>query len=113
MHKKSYLEKENKIYQHIKDRRYIAWIARLRTGHYVLNKYLHRLNIINDSNCGCEEKHEMMKYYLLKYSLYEKKKERMRKKMKIEEMRMSKLLDDLKLIQYIIQFIIDIKRFDF
>ena len=54
-----------------------------------------------------------MKHYLLKYSLYEKKREKMRKKMRIEEMKMSKLLDDLKLIQHTIQFIIDTKRFDF
>ena len=40
----------------------------------------------------------MMKYYLLKYLLYEKKREKMRKKMKIKEIRMNKLLDDLKLI---------------
>src|SRR5947207_6710501 len=98
MHKRSYLKQENKIYQHIKDRRHIAWIAKLRIRYYILNKYLHRLNIINDSNYECEKRYEMMEYYLFKCLLYEKKRERMRKKMRIEKMRVNKLLDDFKLI---------------
>ena len=113
IHKRPHLEQGDKLYQGIKDRRHFAWIARLRTGHCVLNKYLHRLNIIDDPNCECEEGHEMVEHYLLKCALYEEKRERMRKKVGIEGMRVSKLLGDLKLIQHTIQFIIDIKRFDF
>ena len=54
-----------------------------------------------------------MELYLLKCALYEEERERMRKEVGIEGMRVSKLLGDLKLIQHTIQFIIDIKRFDF
>ena len=85
----------------------------MRIEHCSLNKYLHRFNIIDDSNCEYEKKHEMIEHYLFKCSLYEEERNRMRKKMRIEEMRVSKLLGDLKLIRHIIQFIIDIKRFDF
>ena len=37
----------------------------------------------------------------------------MGKEMRFEEMKMSNLLDVLKLIRYILQFIENIKRFDF
>ena len=46
-----------------------------------------------------------MKHYLLKYALYEKERDRRDKS--------EQLLDDLELIKLIIQFIADIKRFDF
>ena len=112
MHKRPHLEQGDKIYQYIKDRRHIAWIARLRTEYYALNKYLHRLNIIDDPNCECVEGHEMVEHYLLKYALYEEKRERMRKEMRIEGMRVSKLLGDPKLIRHAKQYVIETKIFD-
>ena len=70
----------------------------MKIKHYSFNKYLYHFNIINNSNCEYEKRYETMKYYLLKYTLYEKKRDWMRRKIKIEEMRMSKFLDDFKLV---------------
>ncbi len=53
---------------------------------------------MNDSKCECEEEYETMEHYLLKCALYEEKRNRMRKEMRIEGMRMSKLLGDPKLV---------------
>ena len=54
-----------KIYQDIKNRKHIAWIARLRTGHCSLNKYLHRFNIIDKPICECGEGEETVEHYLV------------------------------------------------
>src|SRR6266496_5724840 len=54
-----------KLYQKIGNRTHIAWIARLRTGHCPLNKYLHRFNIIEDPLCDCGEAIETVAHFLL------------------------------------------------
>ena len=46
-------------------------MARLRTGHCSLNKYLHRFNIIYDPNGEGEQGHETVEQYLLRCGLYE------------------------------------------
>jgi len=102
MHKRPQIEQGAKLYQSIKNRKHIAWIARLRTGHCSLNKYLHRFNIVDDPNCECEEGHETVEHYLLKCALDEKERDRMRKEVGIEGMRVSKLLGDPKLVRHTI-----------
>jgi hypothetical protein len=68
---------------------------------------------MNNPNFECEERHETVEHYLFKCALYEEERDRMRKEMGIEGMRVSKLLGDPKLVQHTIQFIIDTNRFDF
>jgi hypothetical protein len=55
-----------KIYQQSTNRKHIAWIARFRTGHVSLNKYLHRFGHVDDPICECGEGHGIVAYYLLK-----------------------------------------------
>ena len=62
----------------------------MKIEYYSFNRYLHKFNIINDLNYEYKEKYEIMEYYLFKYLLYKKKKERIRKKMKIEEIKINK-----------------------
>jgi hypothetical protein len=94
-------------------RRYIAWIARLRTGHCSLNQYLERFNITDDANCECGEGKETVKHFLLTCSKYEKERDKLRREVGAQGMREGKLLGDAKKVKHSIQFIEDAGRFDF
>ena len=113
MSKRPHTEQGSKLYLNISNRQHLAWVARLRTGHCSLNKYLHRFNIIDDPNCECEQGHETVEHYLLKCGLYEEERDGLRKEVGIEGMRVSKLLGDPKLIKHTIQFIEKTERFEF
>ena len=102
-----------KIYQSINNRKHIAWIARLRTGHCSLNKYLHRFNIIDEPTCECGEGEETVKHYLLLCELYDRQRDKLRRAVGAGGMRVEELLGDIKMIPYTIQFIEDTKRFEF
>ena len=102
-----------KLYERLTDRKHIAWIARLRTGHCGLNKYLHRFNTIDDPTCECGEGHETVLHYLLKCELFEEQRDRLRRKVGAEGMRIEKLLGDKQMIHDTVEFIKATKRFKF
>ncbi len=113
IHKRPHIATGTKLYQSIKNRKHIAWIARLRTGHCSLNKYLHRFHITDDSTCECGEGEETVEHYLLRCEKYDRQRDRLRRKVGIEGMRTEKLLGDLKLIQHTIKYIKETERFNF
>src|SRR5436190_3659192 len=102
-----------KLYQEIGNRKHIAWISRLRTGHCSLNKYLARFNIIEDPTCECGEAAETVAHFLLKCGLYDKERDRLRRKVGAQGMRIEKLLGDIECIHVTIEFIKGTGRFKF
>jgi len=95
-------------------RKHIPWIARLRTGHCSLNQYLARFNITDDAKCPkCNEANETVKHFLLVCPEYERKRDKLRRKVGIGGMRVDKLLGDARRIEDTIEFIEETKRFNF
>ncbi len=111
IHKRPHIATGTKLYHNIKNRKHLAWIARLRMGHCSLNKYLHRFHKIDDSTCECEEREEMVEHYLLRCEKFDRQRDRLRRKVGIEGTRIEKLLGDPKLIQHTIKYIEEAERF--
>src|SRR5579859_5521905 len=84
-----------------------AWIARLRTGHCSLIQYLERFNIINDGKCECGQAMETVKHYLLTCAKYERERDKLRRRVGAQGMRVEKLLGNARRIGDTIQFIED------
>ena len=78
-----------KLYGALQQRKHVVWIARLRTGHCHLNAYLHHFNITETSECECGAEKEMMYHYLLNCGLYYEERDRLRRKMGTQGMRVS------------------------
>ena len=53
-------------------------VAQLRTGYARLNEYLHKINVVDSSECQCGEV-ESVSHYLLICPLYENEREQMRR----------------------------------
>jgi hypothetical protein len=102
-----------KIYQSINNRKHMAWIARLLTGHCSLNKYLRRFNKIDEMTCECGEGEETVKHYLLLCELYDSQRDKLRRVVGAGGMRVEELLGSIKMILDTIKFIEDNKRFEF
>ena len=101
-------------YQMLGDKRkHIAWIARLRTGHCSLNKYLNRINVVDTPICDCGEGVETVKHYLLVCGNYEEARDKLRRRVGAQGMRLEILLWDTNYIKDTIKFIEETERFDF
>ena len=102
------------IYQSLgNNRKHIAWIARLRTGHCGLNSYLHRFAISDEEMCECGKGQETVKHYLLVCTKFEDQRVELRKKVEARGMRVERLLGDKKLIRHTLDFVEQSNRFDF
>ena len=101
------------IYTSIGNRKHIAWIARLRTGHCSLNKYLHRFNIIDDPRCECGKGQETVTHYLLICERFKEERNKLREMVGVAGMRVRRLLGDPKLIRATIEYVQDTNRFEF
>ena len=106
-------DKPATIYASISNRKHIAWIARLRTGHCSLNKYLHRFNITDDPRCECGKGQESVTHYLLTCEQFKEARNKLREIVGVAGMRVRKLLGDPKLIRAIIGYVQDTNRFEF
>jgi ribonuclease HI len=103
-----------KLYTNIESRKHVAWLARLRTGHCSLNKYLNRFNITDSPNCDmCHEAHETVEHYLLQCQLFDSERKELREKVGVMGMRKEKLLGDPKFIQHTLEFVEKTGRFTF
>lgn len=107
------VESGAQIYQEITSRKHLAWIARLRTGHCSLNKYLHHFSIVDSPDCDCEEGHETVAHYLLKCEIYEEERDALRKRVGVQGMRVNKLLGDSKLVKHTLEYMEKTQRFNF
>ena len=101
------------IYNGISIRKHVAWLVRLRTGHVSLNQYLHRFNIIDNPTCQCEDGLKTVKHFLLTCVLYEKERETLRHKVRVQGMRVETLLGDPKNIRDTIEYLEAMGRFNF
>ena len=85
------------LYNEIEDRNSAAKIAQLRTGHYGLNRYLHRFGIMNTLYCQCGYGKETMEHYLLEYRKFREQRKKLRKEVGTVKMRVARLLEDTKI----------------
>jgi ribonuclease HI len=107
-------KQSSRIYEKLRKRKHIAWIARLRTGHCSLNGYLKRFRIMDDDTCpGCGDTKETVKHYLLVCQKYEKLRDKMRRAVGVGGMRLEKLLGNPRRIQETAEFIESTERFQF
>ena len=80
----------------------------------MLNAYLKRFNIVHDAICsGCGDAKETVHHFLMVCPKYERWRDRMRKAVGVEGMKMKKLLGDPRRIWDTIEFIENIERFEF
>src|SRR5436190_23271290 len=103
--KRKYTKTSSALYNEIKDRNSATKIAQLRTGHYGLNRYLHHFGIKNTSYCQYEYEKETIEHYLLEYRKFREQRKKLRKKIETMKIRMSRLLGDIKMIEYTLKFI--------
>ena len=101
------------IYNYVRSRKDVAWLARLRTGHCSLNQYLHQFGILDSALCECQEAEETVSHFLLNCQLYEKERDRLRKKVGAMGMREDKLLGDHNIVRHALDFVRETKRFVF
>jgi RNase H len=102
------------IYNRLRRRKHIAWVARLRTGHCSLNSYLERFNIIDDATCpGCGDTKETVHHFLMVCPKHERWRDKMRREVGVGGMKMEKLLGDSRRIRDTIEFIENTERFEF
>lgn len=100
-----------KLYGEMQQRKHVVWISRLCTGHCHLNEYLHRFKIIETAECECGAERETVDHYLLKCELYDEERDKLRRKVDIEGMRISVLLGDSIKIKDTIEYIENTGRF--
>ena len=98
-----------KIYNAIPSRRTTATLARLRTGHCVLKRYLHRFNIEDSPYCKCNQGMETVEHYLLECSKYKRERDRLRKEVKAGGMRVDKLLGNPKNVAHTMEYVVSTK----
>ena len=104
----------HQLYQSLgNNRKHIAWIARLRTGHCSLNHYLHRMRLVDEKTCECGEGEETVKHFLLVCTKYKEQRMELRKKVGARGMKVERLLGDKKLIRHTLEFVEETNRFEF
>jgi hypothetical protein len=94
-------------------RQELAWLARLRTGHCSLNKYLHRFSIADQPQCPCGNGIETVAHFLLRCRDHDEGREKLRKEVGGEGMSVEKLLGHPKFIKATLNFIKSTERFTF
>jgi len=108
------MKPSSQIYEWLSKRKHIAWIARLRTGHWSLNIYLKCFNIVYEPTFPeCGDANETVKHFLLMCQKYERWRDRMRKAVGVGGMKVEKLLGDSWRIKDTIEFIESMERFEF
>ena len=58
----------------------LSW---LYIKHYHLNQYLYQFNIIEIFKYKCDEKKEIIEYYLLNYELYDEERDILRRRIEV------------------------------
>ena len=101
-----------KFYNGIKSRNMAATITQLRTGHCGLNHYLHRFHISDTPHCECGAGKETVEHFLLQCPRYIKQREPLRKEVGMRNMRVDKLLGDLKLVKHTMEYIKSTNRLE-
>ena len=93
------------LYNEIVDRNSAAKIAQLRTGHCGLNRYLHRVGRKNSPYCQCGYGKETVEHYLLECRNFREERKKLKREVGAGNMRVGRLLGDIKLIGHTVEFI--------
>ena len=101
-----------KLYGVLQQRKHVIWLTRLRTGHCHLNEYLHRFKIIETSECECGGGKETVDHFLLNCEIYDEERDRLRRKVGAQGMRISTLLGNTEIIQETMEYIERTGRFE-
>ena len=100
-----------KLYDALKQRKHVVWISRLRTGHCHLNQYLHRFNIVENPECECGAERETVEHYLLNCELYDEERDKLRRKVGGQGMKLHVLLGDPQTVGHTAEYIERTGRF--
>jgi hypothetical protein len=95
------------------NRKELAWLARLRTGHIDVNQYLHRCNITLEPQCLCGQAIETGAHFLLQCNNYKEEQQELRKAVGVDGMKVEKLLGDLKKIRAVLDYVEKTEQFGF
>ena len=98
-----------KLYNAILNKRAVATLTRLRTGHCGLSYYLHRFHLTETPYCKCGNGKETVEHYLLECRLYAEQRKELRKKVGAGRMRIEKLLGFPKLLKHTLEFVASTK----
>ena len=102
----------SKLYNSISGRKTCAQVAQLRTGHCGLNKYLHRFGKRYSPYCSCGYAKETVEHFILECPNYKVQRKELRKMVGIWKMRIDKLLGDIELLKYTMEYVRTTKRMD-
>ena len=92
----------------------MVWIMQLRTGHCHLNQYLHRLNIIEISECECGGGKETVDHFFPNCELFDEEQDRLRRVAGVQGVGISTLLGDMEIIRETVEHYIErTRRFEF
>ena len=94
-----------KLYNSITNRASCTTLAQLRTGHCGLNKYLHRFKLANSAFCECGYGKETVEHFLLECRSYKEERRLLRKKVGWGKMKVEKLLGNIKVFKYTMEFV--------
>ena len=108
-----HMEAGARLYSQISSRRRLTWLTRLRTGHCGLNEYLQRFGLVESAQCSCEWGIESVRHYLLICPNYEQERDKLRRNVGMQGMRVENLLGDPQLIHHTLDYVAETKRFDF
>ena len=87
-------------------------VVQLRTGHCGLNKYLHRFGKRYSPYCSCGYAKETVEHFILECPNYKVQRKELRKMVGIWKMRIDKLLGDITLLKYTMEYVRTTKRMD-
>ena len=75
----------------------------MKIEYYDLNNYLYHFGIKEESICEYKEDNETIVYFLFRYEIFAKQREKLIKEVEIEEMRVEELLENSKHIKYMLR----------
>ena len=101
-----------KLYSNIEGRQICTTITQLRTGHCGLNSYLYRFRKSASPYCKCGYGKETVEHFLLECVQYRKQRKVLRRNVRWNNMKIKKLLGDIKLIKHTVEYVRATKRLD-
>jgi len=97
----------------LQQKKHVILITHLYTDYYHFNEYLYHFNIIKIFKCNCDAEKEMINHYLLKCELYNEKKKKLKKKIKMQRMTKKILFNNYEIIRNMIKYIEKTEQFKF
>ena len=102
--KRKHINKGMDVYNSIYERRNIAIIARLRTGHCSLNQHLHLIGKLDSPLCECSDTPESVDHYLLYCIKYDQQRAKLQRNVGVGGIWTEKLLGIPEIITYTLEY---------